>query len=161
MCINIEFHLHSLWWSSDRASVWSPSTALLLVAMAWYSFFLAADPAGGGGPEAGGGGGGGGGGGIKETSADIFGELPPLHKINVQFVQYFSSCLRTYIQVALTKALHKGWLRKSEPTYWLLPFFSSESNEHEWTLGCLSSSVRCYCVISDMHIFSFCGVLFH
>lgn len=132
MCINFEFYLHSLWWSSERASVWSPSTALLLAAMAWYSFFLGADPAGGGGPEAGGGRGGGGGG-IKETSADIFGELPPLHKMtNVQFVQYFSPCLRTYIQVALTNALHK--YSKTEPTfYWLLPFLvrnQTSTTEH-------------------------------
>lgn len=72
-------HLLSLWLSSKRASVWSPSTALLLLAMVWYSFFLGPEAAGAGVPK--GGGGGGNAGPHKSTvSADIFPE-PLLNKL--------------------------------------------------------------------------------
>lgn len=63
-------HLLSLWLSSKRASVWFPSTGLLLLAIVWYSFFLGAEAGGGGGGH--GAGGGGGGGGDRGHSTDIF-----------------------------------------------------------------------------------------
>lgn len=61
--------LVSLWLISKQASVWSPSTARLLLAIVWYSFFFGADVWGG---VHGAGGGGGGGGGGREHSIDIF-----------------------------------------------------------------------------------------
>lgn len=166
MCIIVEFYLHSLWRSSERASVWSPSTGLLLPAMAWYSFFLGADPAGGGGPKAGGGGGGGagGGGGITETSADIF-ESSLLY-IKWQMFNLYNTflhvCERIYRWPWRIHFTNTVRLTQKVGTHRLLTptFFSSETYEYEWTLGCLSNNVRCYWVISDMHTFSFCGVLF-